>query len=1078
VLAVVGALAMAFGAARAATYEVDQANVQCSDAGPGSATTPFCTISQGTSRAVAGDIVSVHTGSYNENVRFTNSGTSAAPITVRAASGASVTVTSATIGFEVSSKSWIRIQGFTVSGTVKYGISVVSSSNITVTSNTVTLSGQPVNLATYPGIYVSGSTDCTISANNTHHNSDAGIYVSDGSTGIQIISNASSYNARGYTRAAPGIDLRSGGNTVRGNVCHDNEDSGIQVFGVTGVPSPNNVFVNNLCYNNGDHGIDVSSAGSQVIVGNTIYLSVSSGINVEGPSSGTLVANNICVDNGFGTGRGNIRVDATSTTGTSIDYDLVYLSQSGQTQMIWGGTSYATLAALVSATGQEANGKEANPLWVSASGANFRLTASSPAIDCANSGASGALSTDLEGLPRVDVASVPNTGAGPRTYDDRGAFEFQTSGAVCGNGVREAGEACDGADLGGATCASSGFFCGSGSGLSCNANCTLNTSSCVASCPASDACHTAGTCNSNDRCTNPVAPNGTSCNDANACTQTDTCQSGVCTGSNPVVCTPSDACHTATCNPANGTCTSGVAPNGTACNDGNGCTQTDTCQSGVCTGSNPVVCTASDSCHTAGTCNTSTGVCTNPVKANGTACNDGNGCTQTDTCQSGVCTGSNPVVCTAIDQCHTAGTCTPATGVCSNPAKSNGTACNDGNACTRSDTCQSGVCTGANPVVCTPADGCHTSTCDTSTGSCTIAVAPNGTVCSDGNACTQTDVCQSGTCVGSNPVVCTASDSCHTAGFCAPSTGVCSNPALPDGTTCNDANACTRVDTCQSGVCTGSSSVVCTASDQCHAVGTCSPATGICSNPAKADGDACNDGDACTRTDTCQSGICTGSNSVTCSASDVCHDVGTCDPTTGVCSNPTMPDGTWCDHGNRCNHTNSCQSGVCTSGTQVVCVAIDSCHSAGSCSSQTGLCSNPVRSDGSACDDGNACTTNDTCHSGVCSGTGTPLPGEVDTGVRLAKSGGSSTITWNPAPNSTSSDVARGIVRAFPLGTGEGDLCLGEGLTASSTSDGDRPLTGDVFWYLIRGRSSCGTGPYGFEILSGTSIPRAITSCP
>ena len=31
-----------------------------------------------------------------------------------------------------------------------------------------------------------------------------------------------------------------------------------------------------------------------------------------------------------------------------------------------------------------------------------------------------------------------------------------------------------------------------------------------------------------------------------------------------------------------------------ACSDGNGCTQTDTCQSGACVGANPVVCTASD----------------------------------------------------------------------------------------------------------------------------------------------------------------------------------------------------------------------------------------------------------------------------------------------------------------------------------------------------------------------------------------------------------------------------------------------------------------------------------------------------
>jgi hypothetical protein len=59
-----------------------------------------------------------------------------------------------------------------------------------------------------------------------------------------------------------------------------------------------------------------------------------------------------------------------------------------------------------------------------------------------------------------------------------------------------------------------------------------------------------------------------------------------------------------------------------------------------------------------GTCGTHT--------PNGTACNDGSSCTQTDTCQAGVCVGSNPVVCGAIDECHTAGVCDPIAG-CSNP---------------------------------------------------------------------------------------------------------------------------------------------------------------------------------------------------------------------------------------------------------------------------------------------------------------------------------------------------------------------------------------------------------------------------
>ena len=70
-----------------------------------------------------------------------------------------------------------------------------------------------------------------------------------------------------------------------------------------------------------------------------------------------------------------------------------------------------------------------------------------------------------------------------------------------------------------------------------------------------------------------------------------------------------------------------------------------------------------------------------------------------------------------------------------------------------------------------------------------------------------------------NPVVCTASDQCHDVGTCNTSTGVCSNPPKANGTACSDGNSCTQTDTCQAGTCTGGNPVVCTASDQCHAAG-------------------------------------------------------------------------------------------------------------------------------------------------------------------------------------------------------------------------------------------------------------------
>jgi cysteine-rich repeat protein len=79
----------------------------------------------------------------------------------------------------------------------------------------------------------------------------------------------------------------------------------------------------------------------------------------------------------------------------------------------------------------------------------------------------------------------------------------------------------------------------------------------------------------------------------------------------------------------------------------------------------------------------------------GSGCDDGNACTQTDTCTSGVCNGTNPVVCTALDQCHQVGICNTSTGLCSNPTQPDGTGCNDGESCTTGDQCTSGACAGA-----------------------------------------------------------------------------------------------------------------------------------------------------------------------------------------------------------------------------------------------------------------------------------------------------------------------------------------------------------------------------------------------
>ncbi len=190
------------------------------------------------------------------------------------------------------------------------------------------------------------------------------------------------------------------------------------------------------------------------------------------------------------------------------------------------------------------------------------------------------------------------------------------------------------------------------------------------------------------------------------------------------------------------------------------CNRTAPCTAYLC---GSVTCTASDACHIAGTCNPATGLCSNPVGPNGTPCNDGSVCTQTDQCIAGLCTGANPVTCTASDMCHVAGICDPLAG-CTNPAAPDGTACNDGSACTVGDLCQSGGCQPGLPVPIDDLNPCTTDACDPVAG---VTHTPaTGTCCSDGNACNGNEPCNaSGTCQAGAAVTCEAGP-CYPGGSC------------------------------------------------------------------------------------------------------------------------------------------------------------------------------------------------------------------------------------------------------------------------------------------------------------------------
>jgi hypothetical protein len=210
--------------------------------------------------------------------------------------------------------------------------------------------------------------------------------------------------------------------------------------------------------------------------------------------------------------------------------------------------------------------------------------------------------------------------------------------------------------------------------------------------------------------------------------------------------------------------------------------------------------------------------------------------------------------------------------------------------------------------------------------------------------------------------------------------------SLTDGTDCTSlqSNKCVTAATCQAHVCTPTTTTTCTASDQCHSVGTCDPNTGVCSNPNAGNGTSCNaDSNGCTVGDSCQAGTCVAGPAQVCNTppNGFCYapNSGAC-TSTGNNSNTCVyapATGQACTAGNaavKCSGTNVFSSfacdgtGACVGQTPVACTS-SQCTTGGSCSPTSGACAGGTNQpDGTTCNDGNACTKNDQCTGGICAG--------------------------------------------------------------------------------------------------------------
>jgi parallel beta-helix repeat protein len=377
---------------------------------------PWATIQKAASTAQAGDTVYVGAGSYSEKITFANSGTSDALITfigvgsVTIQEPANTTVWSGTLN--LNTKSYIRIQNFSIQNAYWFGIYVEACDHIYVENNKTYNTGasgisvwhssyiyagyNTVQKACYQSLST-GSQECItfsgVSNFEIHHNE---VFESGGSTnggeGINTKENCAYgkvYNNLVHDLIRLGIYADCWDKDLHDVQIYNNRvfkcSDGIVVSSENGGTASEIDIYNNLTYINDNFGIIISN------------------YDVDGPRKNINIMNNTVYNNGFGDNNtawgGGIIIYSKNVSNISIFNNIVALNDAMQisdtTGVVYAATinenliyGYRGLHWTNEVKGT--NAIEANPLFVDVDGAdniannaddNLNVLASSTAIN-------------------------------------------------------------------------------------------------------------------------------------------------------------------------------------------------------------------------------------------------------------------------------------------------------------------------------------------------------------------------------------------------------------------------------------------------------------------------------------------------------------------------------------------------------------------------------------------------------------------------------------------------------------------------------------------------------------------------
>lgn len=322
------------------------------------------TIGHAATNAVAGDVVIVSNGVYDETIIPQNSGTSAAPIIYSAYNTGMAIIDrnhTGTYCVDMNNKSYLRFQGFIMRDTTQNGVYVTgaSTNNMffrnTFTSNSdngiyffsdtadnnviwsnhfngvgqtygVTLENADNNLIKQNYIYKHITTGVRIRGSASYNYIKSNIIYSNVAVGISLESVNARYNyfetnvvfGPGQMR---GIRINGGiGNIFTNNIVFKNSSMGIDVLGT----SYSNQILNNWIFSNNSRGILLGSDSSEwnLIQGNTVGPNPTQlGIQINQGDNNIIDGNNV-----FGNAYG-IEIDNTSISNV-IKNNRIYSNSS------------------------------------------------------------------------------------------------------------------------------------------------------------------------------------------------------------------------------------------------------------------------------------------------------------------------------------------------------------------------------------------------------------------------------------------------------------------------------------------------------------------------------------------------------------------------------------------------------------------------------------------------------------------------------------------------------------------------------------------------------------------------------